>query len=406
MLTWVMETGFWLCLALLVYAYLGFPLLTFLRAFGKRRPASAAGGTPSISVCIAAYNEESLIAAKLKNLLECDYPRHRLQIIVASDGSSDRTVVIADGFRSEGVFVLELPRGGKNIALNAAVAVATGEVLVFTDADVRLEKDALRRLVAPFEDTEVGCVAGDFHYALHGEVNEGEQAYWNFDRKMKEWQMRAGGITSATGQLYALRRKYFRPLIRGVTDDFYTSVQAQVHGKRIVFAADARAYGPGAENTRKEFKRKVRVTTAGLKGVWEVRGLLNPFRHGYYAWQLFSHKVLRRLAALPFLGQTVALPFLASKPFYGWILGVQGAFHLVALAGFLLGRTRLVRFKPLMLPCYFDMVLAAVIVALAKLGLEHQEDLWSPQRVPAGSQSLPSADNPPKPTVQYETIDK
>lgn len=399
MLTGIMEAGFWLCIAILAYAYLGFPLLTFLRGLGSPGPDGPAGGTPSVSVCIAAYNEEAMIAAKLENLLECGYPRERLQIIVASDGSSDRTAAIAEGFRNEGVLVLDLPRGGKNLALNAAVAAATGEILVFTDADVRLEKDALRRLVAPFEDAGVGCVAGDFRYARRGRVNEGEQAYWNFDRKMKEWQMRAGGITSATGQLYALRGIYFRPLMRGVTDDFFTSVQARVHGKRIVFAAGARAYGPGADSTRKEFKRKVRVMTAGLKGVWEARGLLNPFRHGYYAWQLFSHKVLRRLAALPFLGQTLALLFLAEKQPYGWILGAQGAFHLAALAGFFLGRTRLARFKPLMLPCFFDMVLASVIVALAKLILEHQEDLWSPERARAATGPMQIADTQPKQAV-------
>ncbi len=376
-----MEGLFWICLVTLSYAYLGFPLLTFFRSIGKPTPAKTKGPFPSVSICIAAHNEESVIRGKLENIFTCEYPAHKLEIIVASDGSVDKTAAIVKTFRSLGVVLLDLPRSGKNLALNAAVAAATGDILIFTDADVSLEKDAMEKLVSPFGDASVGCVAGDFRYARQSGSNGGEHTYWDFDRKMKEWQMRAGSVTSATGQLYALRRSFYRPLPRGVTDDFVTSVQARIHGKRIVFAGDARSHGIGVDSAKKEFKRKVRVLTAGLKGVWLTRELLNPFHHGYYAWQLFSHKVLRRLAVLPVLGQTLALAFLAlNGSTYAWLLILQGAFHAAALAGFFLGKTRLGKLKPLMLPCYFDMLMLATLFALWKLAREHQEDLWSPQR--------------------------
>ena len=376
------EILFWVCIAAGVYSYVGLPFLALLRGLLFNKPfAESYDSYPSITICIAAYNEEAVIRDKLENTFSCDYPRDRIQVLVASDGSTDKTEQIVQGFDNKCVQLIALPRGGKNSALTQCVPKAQHDILVFTDADVLLEKNALKNITAPFADEDVGCVAGDFRYGGAKNTNDGEHVYWGFERWMKVLQTRGGSITSATGQLYALRRNYFTPIEKGVTDDFFTSVQAKRHGKRIIFQASARSYGIGVDVTEKEFIRKIRTITAGLKGVWAVRDLCNPCKHGFYAIQLFSHKVARRLTALPLVAQFVILLFIVDLSL--WYLAfflAQLTLHLFALVGFVLRHTRMGKAKIFVLPYYFDVVLLSAFIALYNIAVDHQQDLWSPQR--------------------------
>ena len=372
---------FWGAVCVISYTYIGFPLILALRGLLRPKPFTRGQETPLVSLVIVAYNEADVIIKKLDNARSLDYPHDRLEIIVASDGSDDGMNELVAAYNSDQVKLLVLPRQGKNRSLNAAVATAKGEILVFSDADSMLEPDALRHLVAPFNDPDVGGVGGNFSYVTNTKEGAGEQAYWNVDRVLKRLQSRAENMTSATGQIYAIRRTLFKPVPMSTTDDFYTSVQVVSAHRRLVFEPLAVARGPVAASSNAEFKRKVRVMTRGLNGVRLSRHLLNPFEYGFFAIQLFSHKVLRRLMAIPLFVLAVTAPFLwARGRFYRVATLLQWGFHGAALVGFLARGTRIGKLKVFSLPFFFDMVNIASLVAATNVLRGKRQDVWVTQR--------------------------
>ena len=384
------EAAFWVSAGLIVYTYLLFPALLVLRARLFRKPFRTGDDRPRVSVLVAAYNEAAMIVDRIRNLRELDYPRDRVEIVVASDGSTDGTddAVRAAADEDDGIRLLSLPRGGKGAALNAAAEAATGELLVFTDANTVFAPGALAGLVRPFADPDVGGAAGDQVY-LRGDAPsataDGERAYWNFDRRMKAAQGRAGSVTSATGAIYAIRRPLFRPIPAGTMDDFMVSTGVVAQGRRLVFVPEAVAFEPVATGRGVEYSRKVRIIAQGLRAVLARRELLNPFRHGFYALQLFSHKVLRRLVAVPLVGLLVASPLLWSQGLaYQAATAAQAAFYGWAAVGWLLRGTPLGRKKAFTLPYFFCLVNVAALAAVVKI-LRGQSLLrWEPERHAAG----------------------
>lgn len=378
------EILFWCLLATIVYTYFVFPMLIGARAMLFPKPITSRPITPSVSVIVIAHNEEQSIGEKIENMLALDYPEHDLQIIVGSDGSTDRTCEIARNYSNRGVQFLDLPRAGKAHALNAAVAAATGDILVFSDANSMFARDAIRQLVIPFGDDRVGGVAGDQRYRKQsdgGSTEDGERAYWNLDRLMKRWESQAGHVISATGAIYAIRRDLFQPVPDGVTDDFITSTRIILQGRRLVFAEEAAAYEPVASSRGVEFGRKVRVMTRGLRGVMMVRALLNPFQFGFYSLQLFSHKVLRRLMVVPLILLFFLSGLLATQSTtYSIAFAVQVLFYFSAVIG--LAVRPLIRgpLKIIVIPAYFCMVNAAALVALLNTLRGHRIDRWEPKR--------------------------
>jgi glycosyltransferase involved in cell wall biosynthesis len=384
------EIVFWSSVALLAYTYAGFPLLLLVRAVLFPRPYRSEEIAPRISLIIVAHNEAAGMESRLANVLGLDYPPECLEVIVASDGSTDDTEAIVRRHADRGIRLLALPRQGKIPALNAAVAAATGEVLVFSDANSTYAPNALKALVRPLADPAVGCVAGDQRYLRDAQgANAGERGYWSFDRLLKRAQSRAGSATSATGAIYALRRSLFTPVPGGVTDDFTASTGAIAQGYRLIFAPDAVAYEPVAAKSGVEFGRKVRVMTRGLTAVSVRRELLNPLAHGAYAWQLVSHKVLRRLMFVPLAALAVVTPLLGDQ---GWIyraaLILQAAVYGAGALGWLLGGTRLGRAKPLALPFFFCLVNLASVVATFNVLRGQRIDRWEPQRNGIGNPAL------------------
>lgn len=385
----MIEIAFWLAVATIVYAYFGFPALLALRARLCPRRHGEADITPTVSMVICAYNEADVIERKLDNLLSLDYPADRLEVIVASDGSDDGTDDLVRAYADRGVRLLPMARIGKIPALNAAVARTTGDILVFSDANSIYADDALRRLVAPFGDPEVGGVAGDQRYVRAGDGDDqvgadgvaGERVYWDFDRKWKVWQSLAGNVTSATGAIYAVRRVLFRDLPTGVTDDFANSTGVISQGHRLVFAADAAAYEHAVGTGDAEFRRKVRVMTRGFRGVWARRDLLDPRRHGFYAVQLFSHKIVRRLVVLPllFLLPAAALLWDAGM-LYRVALLAQLALYGAAALGAVAAGSRVGKLKPLAFPYYFCLVNLAALTAALNVVRGHSIDMWDPPR--------------------------
>lgn len=377
---------FWGAVGMLGYTYVAFPAAVLVRGLVGRRPHQTGARTPRVTVVVAAHNEVAAIGSKLDNLLAVDYPRDRFEVIVASDGSDDGTNEVIAGFAEHGVRLLTLPRVGKATALNEAVAASTGEIVVFSDANTLYAPDAIHALVRPFADPEVGGVAGDQRYVRDSTAvasATGEQRYWDFDRLLKIGESRAGHVISATGAIYAVRRELIDHVPEGVTDDFFVSTGVIAHGKRLVFAPDAIAYEPVAATSKVELGRKVRIITRGLRAVAARRVLLDPRRHGFYAVQLFSHKVLRRLMAFPLIGAAVSSPLLWRQgQMYRAATIAQVAFY--AAAGFGLRRkeapSRGVAGRMLALPAYFVLVNAACLRAVWNILRGTRIDRWEPQR--------------------------
>lgn len=373
---------FWVAASLVGYTYVCFPLLVLLRALLRPRPHDRAAITPSVSVLVAARNEEAVIGDKVDNLLRLDYPAERLEIVVASDGSEDATVARAGSRNEPRVRVLALPRVGKAAALNAAASTARAEVLVFTDANSMLEPGAVRALVAPLADPRIGGVAGDQRYVAGGETADasGERGYWSFDRMLKRAESRGGNVISATGAIYAIRRELFRALPGGVTDDFALSTGVICQGRRLVFACDAVAHEPVGGSPDAEFARKVRVMTRGLNAVLLRRELLDPRSHGFYAIQLVSHKLLRRLMALPLIVLGASGARLARRaPVYRAVGWAEGVVLSLGTVGMLLERRRRCG-RLLALPAYFCFVNLASLRAVYNVIRGRSIENWEPRR--------------------------
>ena len=378
-----MRVVFFVSVAFIVYAYVLFPALILVRSWLVRRPCRKADVTPMISVIVACYNEEQSIAGKIESVLACDYPSDKLEIVVVSDGSNDRTDEIVARFRERGVVLLSVPRRGKAPALNDAVAVSKGEILVFSDANSAFDRGALRALAAPFADSEVGGVAGNQCYSKPAgkDGQDGERAYWSFDRWLKVLESSSGNTISATGAIYALRRSAFRPVPVGVTDDFVTSTRVIAQGLRLVFEPEAIAREPVAPSNDAEFRRKVRVMTRGLRAVAMMRELLNPLRFGFYSVQLLSHKVLRRLVFVPQIALMVTAPLLWQDGLLYQIATVgQLAFYALALLGLVLQKIGVAPPKLVSVASYFCMVNFAAAVAWTNFLRGHSIELWEPQR--------------------------
>jgi GT2 family glycosyltransferase len=388
----VNQAIFWVAAAVVGWTYAGFPAFVVLRARLRPRPHEQADITPTVSVIIAAHDEQDVMGGRVDNLLALDYPPDRLEVVIASDGSTDRTAALAARRGDPRVRVLDLPRVGKATALNSAVAASTGSILVFSDANTAFAADAVRVLVRSFADDEVGGVAGNQLYlrddAAGGveaatAVGVGERRYWDLDRVVKVAESRGGNVISATGAIYALRRELFRPVPDGVTDDFVTSTQVVRQGRRLVFEPGAVAVEPVAGASRREYGRKVRIMTRGLRGVAAARELLDPRRSGFYALQLLTHKLLRRLMVVPLLVVAAVTPSLWNDgAIYRAAAVGQVAVYGLGAAGLALGDHPAGRRPWFALPAFFCLVNIASVHAVWNLLTGRRIDRWRPAREP------------------------
>jgi cellulose synthase/poly-beta-1,6-N-acetylglucosamine synthase-like glycosyltransferase len=375
---------FWLSTSLLAYSYAVFPLLVLVRGRLRPRPFRRADVTPPVTIVIAAHDEAGVIGAKLRNLLAVDYPSDCREIVVASDASTDGTDEVVAGFAADGVRLLSLPRGGKAAALEAAVAIATGDVLVFTDANSMFDPGALRALVRPLADPSIGGVAGNQVYMTghDASASTGERGHWDLDRRLKRAESAAGNVIAATGAIYAIRRELFRPVPPGVNDDFYESLSVIASGARLVFAEDAVAFEPTAASRQAEYRRKVRVLMRGLRCALSVPSLFDPRRHGFYAIQLASHKLFMRTMAIPLVALAASAPALWRRgPVYRLATVCQGVAYASAVIGTVGTRHRILRTRPFALAAHFCLVQAASLEATIRILGGARVDRWTPERV-------------------------
>ena len=360
-MTTALQVLFWLSLGLIVYAHAGYPLLLWAisRAFGERddlEGRSVAGMAIPVTLIVAAYDEEEVIERKVANALALDYPRDMLRVVVASDGSSDRTVELARAAGAD--LVLDLPRGGKVTALNEAVRRTEGEIVAFSDANSYWEPDALARLVARLGEDGVGYVCGQVRFS-GGDGGNQEGLYWRYEMAVRGMESRLAGITAGNGGIYAVRREAYVELHPSRGQDIGFPFELTKRGWRAVYEPSARATERMAPTVEGEFKRKRRM----MWGLWDVMlkwGMLSP--RGYspaYALEIYSHRLLRYLT--PWL-HLVALGANAALVGQGALYVVTMALQLAFLAAAALGR--FVPFLPFRIAYYYLTVTASIAFGL------------------------------------------
>ncbi|MCU0638681.1 MAG: glycosyltransferase family 2 protein [Candidatus Krumholzibacteria bacterium] len=348
---------------IIIYVYAGYPLMLAIFGIFKRR-ALPRGETrlPSVALIISAHNEDRIIREKIENSLKLDYPRNLLRIIVASDGSVDRTNNIVRDYEGYNISLKTFEkREGKSATLNKAILGVEEEIVVFSDANAFYREDALLKLVRHFADEEVGCAVGRLIY-LDSEsyVGRGESLYWRYEGLLNRLESRMKSVLVATGTIFAIRRSLFRPVIRDVANDFQTPAEIASQGYGVVYDGEAVAYERSSYFFTEEFNRKRRIIVRGLTGFNHLKG---DFGGSFRIYQFVSRKLLRWWigALLPVL--YVANVFLLGDPvFYAFFL-MQNAFYIFAMVGAVLRRGR-VRSRIFFIPFYFVMVNTAALAAI------------------------------------------
>ena len=374
---------FWAALFLVVYTYLIYPVLLWLLAAGRKMPEYASPSEwPTVSLLIAAHNEEAVLRAKLENALAMDYPAERLDIIVVSDASTDGTDRIAAEFAERGVRLhRQEVRGGKTEAQNAGVRLARGQFLAFSDANSMYASSALKRLLAPFADERIGCVCGELQYANPDEqgAGKGEGLYWRYEQFLKRRESLLSSTLGANGAIYALRRELFVELRGDIISDFVAPLGAWRRGFRIAYEPKAVATEYSSARFGDEFRRRRRIVSRSLYGLWTEAGVLNPFAHFFFAFQMFSHKLLRWLVPVWLLVVLAVNIPLAASEYYGILLALQGAFYGLAALGLLLPE-RLGRYWLFYVPAYFTATNLGTLLGLLSFLMGRRHRVWQPAR--------------------------
>lgn len=328
---------FWLLISLTVYCYFGYPLLLWLMAQLRSNPVRKESYEPNISIVLSVWNEEDVIKEKLQNLLSLGYPENKMEILIGSDGSTDKTTRIIRGFDDPRIRLMERSqRQGKMATINELVQAARNEAIVFCDARQAFAPNAIRELVANLADSHVGCVSGELIFKEkkeEGATAKGVSLYWNYEKFIRKHESRLHSMLGATGAIYAIRRELFVPIpTRIVLDDMFVPLQIVRKGYRAVLDESAKAYDQAADSPREEHRRKTRT----LFGNYQIFGLFpdlfNPLRSPI-AIQLFSHKLLRVLIPLFLVLLFILNLLLTGEPLYQIMFYLQIAFYGMAVTG-------------------------------------------------------------------------
>jgi poly-beta-1,6-N-acetyl-D-glucosamine synthase len=343
-----MKYVFWFAAALVGYSYLGYPAWLWIRSRWSPRPVRRSPATPAVSAVMVVRNEEAIIARKLDNLLTLDYPGDKLDVVVISDGSSDRTPTILAGYardsrvRTRVRTLLKPVSQGKAAGLNDAIKLATGEVLLFTDARQQIESGALRLLIENFADPDVGAASGELMLGdpASGETGKGMGVYWRVEKKVRELESASGSVAGATGAIYCARRSLLETLILPegtILDDVLLPMQVVRKGFRVIFDSRARAWDAPDLGDGREFSRKVRTLSGNYQLLQIAPWLLSS--QNAIRFEFVSHKLSRLAVPFALLALLIASVFLP-EPFYRTALVAQLAFYalsLAALAGVKIG---------------------------------------------------------------------
>jgi len=368
-----MEGLFWLSAIGVVYPYLGYPVLLWLMSgmLGRLRPHAQDDSSfcPSISMIIPACNEASRIERKIENTKALRYPADRLQVLFVS-GELIRKHAAGP------IALIELPvRGGKAAALNAGLDHATHDIVVFSDASIELEPDALRCIVQGFRDPGIGCISGEDMIAESG----GEAWYGRYELLVRRLESRVHSIVGASGSFYAQRRKLCEPFTEGLAPDFLSVLRTVEKGFRAVSEPAAVGMMTSVKDSKQEFDRKVRTLIRGMTALFVYRRVLNPVRFGVFAIEMLSHKILRWSVPFFLITALVSSVLLIDSPWFLFVSFVQIAFYLTALLAWW-GWSIIRRSLPGKIALYFSMVNAAILVAWMKYAMGVRQELWTPSQ--------------------------
>jgi len=379
----MMEILFFVFLCGIIYTYFGYPLLLIVMTIGKKEVDSGSGGQlPMVSLIISAHNEEAVIGDKVRNSLAIEYPRELLEIIVVSDGSTDATPSIVRRFGDQGVKMVELREHvGKTSAQNEAVRHSTGEILVFTDANSMFEPGAVKELIAMFTGERVGCVCGELRYRNSGasSVGKSESIYWKYEQFCKKRESLLGSLAGVNGAIYSIRHECFVELSPDIISDFILPMEIYSRGWEVRYCSRAVAYEDTSESFGDEFRRKKRIIVRSLHGLVTHERFLNPFSLGFFAVEIWSHKLIRWFVPVLLAGMLVSNALLVGHVVFQYVFIVQAVFYLLALVG-LLGGEAVRSWSAIYIPYYFLIINLAALKAILEFVMGERYKTWTTVR--------------------------
>ena len=371
---------FWVSIFLVFYTYFGYLILLFIVTLFNRRKINKEDIFPSVSIIIPVYNPGKIIEDRIKNCLGLNYPEDKLEIIVASDGSTDDTNDVVRKYSHQGVKLIWLPqRRGKHYAQAEALKIAQGEIMVFTDVGISFVSDSLKRLVRNFADPKVACVSSVDEVVTSKAEPSKEGLYIRYDMLLRKLESRIGASTGMSGSFYAVRKKFCHPFYPSMSNDFYIPLRAVMQGYKAILDPQVEGYYSTSGDPLDEFKRKTRTIVHGIEVLSKFKAVLNPFKYGFYSIQIISHKLLRWLVPYFLTIIFTANILLLSK---GWIYLVlflaQLFFYLVALVA---------HFKPELnnnplskISYFFALTNLSVLVSWYKYFSGERFVLWEPTK--------------------------
>ena len=388
-----MKWSFWFIIFIVLYVYLGYPIFLKVFSFCKRQGILKGKCSPLVTQIIAAHDEEQVIEKKIENVLSQNHPNSKLQIIVASDASTDRTNEIVKNYSNKDVELFDQKEHkGKSAALNYVVKnMAKGEIIVFNDATTFLKEDAIKKLVRNFSDESVGAVCGKIYFTNPDDstVSQNEGMYWKYEEFLRKKESKIGAFPFVSGAFYGIRKHLYTPVSEGLPDDSVSPLGVYKKGYRVVFEGEAVAYEKMASTAEGEFRIKSRGVVRELGAILSFKELLNPIKYPLLSCVLISHRLLRWLVGF-FLVFIFALNvFLLDKPFYTALFLIQIIFYIFASLGFLLKscqlpitNKQLLRVKRVLsMPFYFCLVNAAAMWGIIQFLLGKKKAVWEPVRL-------------------------
>ncbi len=373
---------FWVAAFLLFYVYAGYPLLLALFGLFVRGKRPEQGNYPRLSVLIAAYNEEAAIAEKIKQTLALEYPKDKLEVLVLSDCSTDRTDEIVKSYPDSRVRLVRMAeRRGKTSAQNFGIREAQGEVVVFSDATAIYHPRALAYLATNYQDPKVGAVSGRYKYfdpEDQSPTGLGSSAFWNYENMIKMMQSKIRTITGCCGCIYSVRKAAYTDLADDIISDLVQPLQVIRKGYKVLFEDRALAYEETTKSTREEFSMRVRVVTRAMRGLLSVSDVLMPWKFAWPAFQLWSHKVLRWMVPLFLMTIFISNLFLLDSQLFRALMVAQLAFYAAAILNVVLPLHRV--WKPLGIPLFFCTLNAAALFSMVELGRGKKYVTWQTVR--------------------------
>ncbi len=382
-----MHIIFWISVFVVLYTYIGYGLLLYLllklKAIIKGKKSNPEPGyTPSLTLIVAAYNEAYCIEEKILNTLALNYPADKITIIFITDGSTDETPSIVAKYPQ--IMGMHQPgRNGKIAAVHRAMEQVNSEVVVFTDANTMLNKDALMLMCRHYIDPTVGAIAGEKRVQIDdtADATAGEGFYWKYESKLKKWDSELYSVVGAAGELFSIRTNLYTPVEPDtILDDFMISMHIALKGYRIVYEPDAYASELASANTGEELKRKIRIAAGGVQSTIRLKSLLWPFKHPVLSFEYISHRILRWIVTpymmiLAFILNALIVYSSGWSSIYGLMLGCQLFFYLAAFLGWILEQRQL-KVKVFFIPYYFCLMNYAVVAGLLRYCFTEQSVLW------------------------------